>query len=69
MPVGRPSIFGPKTVDIHGQVTRLGGQRFEAARRALANLSGRRNVSDGDVIEYLAHKHSGIDRFYFQEQE
>lgn len=63
MPAGRPSIFSPKEEDIHGQVSRIGYQRFEAHRRALANLTGRAVVSDGDVIEYLSRGHEQTKRY------
>lgn len=63
MPVGRPSIFSPKEEDIHGQVSRIGYTRFQAARRALSNLTGRLVVSDGDVIEYLARGHAETQRY------
>lgn len=68
MPVGRPSIFSPKEEDIHGQVSRVGFARFSAARRALCNLTGWPNVSDGDVIEYLARGHAETQR-YLKEKE
>ena len=63
MPPGRPSIFSPKEEDIHGQVSRFGYARFNAARRALSNLTGRLVVSDGDVIEYLARGHAETKRY------
>jgi len=52
---GRPSIFGPKTGDIHN-LTKAGTVRFNQARERLAKLAGwePENVSDADTSEFLA---------------
>jgi len=60
--MGRASIFRGKE---HGQrvqaiITKVGGQKFEAARKALRALcegvtgSAPSVISDADVVEYLA---------------
>lgn len=55
---GRASLFRGKKGGrrIQGIVTRRGGELFEMRRRWLASLTNRkqREVSDADVIEYLA---------------
>lgn len=55
---GRPSIFRDKAGGdrVQGVITKVGSQRFEAARARLARLDNREveQTSDADVIEYLA---------------
>lgn len=41
-------------VRVHGVITKIGGAKFEAARRELSELAPHvANPSDADVIEYL----------------
>lgn len=55
---GRASIFRDKSGGdrVQGVITQPGSTRFEQRRAALAKLAGREteDVSDADVIEYLA---------------
>jgi hypothetical protein len=55
---GRPSIFRGKKggTRVHGIVTPAGSIAFEQARKRLGKLVGHdvEDVSDGDVVEYLA---------------
>ncbi len=56
--MGRPSVFAPKDPKhrYQGIVTKLGAKQLEDARADLAALSGlkKKQVSDGDVFEFLA---------------
>jgi len=55
---GRPSIFGSKTngTRLQGVITAAGSVRFNEARARLAKIAGwePENVSDADVIEFMA---------------
>ena len=55
---GRKSIFRNKAGGdrVQGIITRIGSQRFEEARHRLAVVARRlvSNVSDADVVEFLA---------------
>jgi hypothetical protein len=74
--VGRDSIFRGKDggLQVHGIITRTGGQRFERARRQLEALFyeviGRppTGVSDADVIEYLARGRDETERYLEHER-
>lgn len=56
--LGRQSVFRGKLGGqrIQGIITKRGGECFEGARRELAQLVRREppQISDGDVIEFLA---------------
>jgi hypothetical protein len=56
MALGQPAIFRPKNPATRkqGHMTDVGAKAFEAARKRLAKLAGRKKVSDGDVFEFLA---------------
>ena len=64
---GRPCIFGSKYDGdvIQGAITKVGSQRFEAARQELATLAAWKlsHVSDGDTIEFLARGVEETKRF------
>ena len=74
--VGRDSIFRGKDggLQVHGIITKIGGQRFERARRQLGRLFfevyGRdpTTVSDADVIEYLARGRDETERYLEHER-
>ena len=53
---GRASIFRGKDLRKmkRGALTEVGNQEFEAARKRLAKMAGRKTASDGDVIEALS---------------
>lgn len=55
---GTSAIFKDKQGGdrIQGTITKVGSQRFEAARRRLARLANREveRTSDADTVEYLA---------------
>lgn len=56
--MGRPSIFRHKMNGryVQGYITKFGAERFDVARKRLAQLAQRKvgQVSDADVIEFLA---------------
>ena len=54
--IGRASIFRDKVERVQGMITAVGAGQFEAARDRLSTLVKRHvgDVSDGDVIEFLA---------------
>lgn len=52
--IGRASIYRGKTTNVHGRITTKGAAQFERARRHLLQKFERDDVSDGDVIEWLA---------------
>lgn len=59
---------------VQGIITRIGGQKFEAARRALGELysdvRGHKpaTVSDADVIEYMARGPGGTRKYLERER-
>lgn len=54
--MGRPTAYRPKSKKrrYQGSTTEAGGKLFEAARKELQRLTKIKNVSDGDVMDYLA---------------
>jgi hypothetical protein len=56
--MGRRSIFRGKEggVRVQAIITKIGGQKFERARKRLAELAGwaSKDVSDADTVEFLA---------------
>jgi hypothetical protein len=54
--MGRPSVFAPKDPKCRyqGLTTKEGSKRLETKRKELSKLSGVKNVSDGDLFDYLA---------------
>jgi hypothetical protein len=56
--MGRRAIFRGKEggVRVQAIITKVGGQRFERARKRLAELAGwiASEVSDADTVEFLA---------------
>ena len=58
---GRPSIFRGKdrSTPVKAYMTPTGKKQLHVARRRLAHLVGWKvvDVSDGDVVEYLARGH------------
>lgn len=67
---GRDSIFRHKEGGdrVQGVITKIGSEKFEAARGKLGKLAkrDRQHVSDADTIEYLARGEADTRKYLAQ---